>query len=437
MKSSLRALLLALAASAAFGGPASTARSSKTQIAGLVGQALAFKAMLTPARQSALQKAYSPQNAAKWSNLPDFACGPGCRNGVRLSDLSVSQRAAAKALIAAALGNTTDEGYDEFIQVTLSDSILSTDSEPGDFSHLFIWIAFLNAPSDTGAWMLQFGGHHYAANVSFNKGGVIGVTPTFKGVEPIRFTISGGRECTPLAQEQAAFKAMLAALSPDQLAAAKLSGSFRDVVMGPGQDGRFPAARTGLRVGGLSARQQSLVQAAMEPFLADADSSTAEALRSVYAAELADTHIGYAGDAALASNGSYVRIEGPSAWIEFVVQQGVVYPDQVHYHSVWRDRKRDYGNGLTDSPAAARPVKRKVRFSTGPTASGSALRLAFHVAVENARVRVFDQKGNRVLERTGISGSDFTLEDAPLPKGLYTILVDDGAVLLTSRFALF
>ena len=41
------------------------------------------------------------------------------------------------------------------------------------------YLAFLNAPSATGAWMMQFGGHHYAANISFDQGDIVATTPRF------------------------------------------------------------------------------------------------------------------------------------------------------------------------------------------------------------------------------------------------------------------
>ena len=36
-------------------------------------------------------------------------------------------------------------------------------------------------------------------------------------------------------------------------------------------------------------------------------------------------------------------MDGPRIWIEFGVQQGVLYNAQVHYHSIWRDKTADYG----------------------------------------------------------------------------------------------
>jgi hypothetical protein len=59
---------------------------------------------------------------------------------------------------------------------------------------------------------------------------------------------------------------------------------------------------------------------------------------------LDQTYIAYSGNATLTSNADYVRIDGPSVWIEFVCQTGVVY-SEIHYHAVYRDHTKDY-NGL-------------------------------------------------------------------------------------------
>ena len=69
---------------------------------------------------------------------------------------------------------------------------------------------------------------------------------------------------------------------------------------------------------------------------------------------LGSTYVGYAkGGGGTADFGpfpsgttsqrSYIRVDGPRVWIEFVVQSGIVFNSQVHYHSIWRDKVGDYG----------------------------------------------------------------------------------------------
>ena len=40
--------------------------------------------------------------------------------------------------------------------------------------------------------------------------------------------------------------------------------------------------------------------------------------------------------------GDYVRIDGPSVWIEFSMHSGIVL-ENPHPHAVWRDKATDYG----------------------------------------------------------------------------------------------
>jgi Protein of unknown function (DUF3500) len=54
------------------------------------------------------------------------------------------------------------------------------------------------------------------------------------------------------------------------------------------------------------------------------------------------TYVAYSGSTALTEQDDYVRIDGPSVWIEFSMQHGIVLAGN-HPHSVWRDRTTDYG----------------------------------------------------------------------------------------------
>jgi hypothetical protein len=145
---------------------------------------------------------------------------------------------------------------------------------------------------------------------------------------------------------------MLASFTTAQLTTAKTATTFSDVLLGPNQDGNFPATKIGIQVSALSSASQLLVLEAMKPWVKDADDETAACLLAIYQNELACTYVTYSkntsgvsGNASsfFTANTDYVRIDGPSVWIEFVCQTGVVYPAEIHYHSIWRDHLRDYG----------------------------------------------------------------------------------------------
>lgn len=134
------------------------------------------------------------------------------------------------------------------------------------------------------------------------------------------------------------FATMLTGLSSSEQTTAKLSATFTDLVLGPGQDGKFPVTKPGLRVGSLSAAEQALVLNAIKLYANDLDASTAATLLAKYTTELAET---YSGTTGVASQNDYVGIDGPSVWIEFSYQGGVIIRNTPH--SVWRDHTGDYG----------------------------------------------------------------------------------------------
>ena len=324
-------------------------------VATVVAKALYFKSLLTTTQQATLQQTYTTTLARKWSNLP---CGSGCRNGIQFSALTSAQLAAALDVIKAAAGTTANEGYDEFMQVRYADTYLKTIGGGNGYDSTIYFISFLNTPTTTGAWMLQFGGHHYAANFAYNGGRVVGATPYHMGVEPTTFTLNNV-SYSPLKQEHDSFAVMLAGLDATQLATAKLTSSFSDCVMLPGESNGGPTtfpAKAGLLANTLTTTQKSLVLAAMKNYTNDLDDSTAAILQALFASKIDSTYISWTGSGTsgssstfLNANTNYVRLDGPRVWIEFVCQNGVVVQGQIHYHTVFRDRVNDYGKDLTST----------------------------------------------------------------------------------------
>lgn len=319
----------------------------------VVNKALALKALLTTAQQATLQQTYTTSLARKWSNLP---CGSSCRNGVQFSSLTADQRTAALDLIQSATGTAANEGYQEILQLRNAEEYLQANGGGSGYDENIWFVAFLNQPSTTGAWMLQFGAHHYAANIAFNNGHVVGATPRMEGVEPTTFTYNSV-SYSPLTQEHDAMTAMLASMTTAQLTSAKITNTYSDVTMSPGEtnggNGTFPTTRVGVKASTLSTTTQAYILAAMKPWVNDMDDASAAGILRIYQNEIADTYVAYTGNGTsgtastfLNAHTNYVRLDGPSVWIEFICQNGAVFPSQIHYHSVWRDRQRDYGGDL-------------------------------------------------------------------------------------------
>jgi hypothetical protein len=326
-----------------------TGCSTSTTVASkVVCLANAFLATLTTTQQASVVLTLNLSNAKRWSNLP---CGLSCRNGLAFSSLTSTQLAAAKAVAQAAFGTTTGEGYDEFTQIMAADDYLGQTAS-GYSSGNYV-IAFLGTPTATGKWMLQIGGHHYAQNITYDAGAVTSITPLHQGVEPKgSFTLSGTTYSGPMESEHTAMQNMLGSFTSTELTSAKISGSFSDCLMIPGSTtNTFPTTKQGIQVSTLSSAAQAKVLAAMMPWINDLDATSAAAFTTIYQNELASTYVSYASNTSgvagtassfLTANTDYVRIDGPSVWIEFICQTGVVIASQIHYHSVMRDHSRDY-----------------------------------------------------------------------------------------------
>ncbi|HYR29783.1 MAG TPA: DUF3500 domain-containing protein [Thermoanaerobaculia bacterium] len=301
-----------------------------------------FYATLSATQKSGVQYAFNRATASsKWSNLP---CAAACNNGLRFSTLSPAQLEAALAVAQAALSSA---GYGTFHGIRMADDFLGSLGAPATYNSGIYFIAFIGTPSSTGEWILQLGGHHYALNF-YHHGSVESPTPYFTGMNPSTFTLNG-QSYSPLKPKVDPMVAMIAGLDATQRAAAKLTGTFGDVLLGPGADNVFPAP-SGLKVSTLSSTQQALVVDAMEAWVNDMPSGVASDFLAAYTSSsaLENTYLGWAGNNAnLASQGSYIRIDGPRAWMEIVVQGPAATPGQVHYHAIWRDETLDYGGDGT------------------------------------------------------------------------------------------
>lgn len=302
-----------------------------------------LKSGLTPELLAALERPYSLSEAKLWSNFPPM--GFADRVGPTLGDFSADQRGLIKALLMEAASMTSNEGYDELEQVLNADDYLLAAVGRSGYSSSNYHIAFLGTPAATGMWQLYFGGHHFALSNTYQDGVMIGATPSFRGIEPFVPFTQNGRDNAPMVQEQAAFAAIFAALTPQELTRAELAGSFTDIIAGPQKDDAIPTVQEGLNVGDLTPDQQALVLAAMETYVGDIAASGADAIMARYAAELGDTVIGYTVSPAVDAENAYVRIDGPSVWIEFSMQPGRSI-EGIHPHSVWRDKTADYGGAV-------------------------------------------------------------------------------------------
>lgn len=324
------------------GSVGTTNCAQATGLAKVVCLAEAFKATLTSTQLATLQLTYSKASAQRWSNLPEGLYRN--RVGISLGSLSAAQLTAFQSMMSAVLAlNTPNEGYDELEGNLVADDYLAANGGGSTYGRGNYYLAFLGTPSTTGLWELQFGGHHYTFANTYNGGKVTGVTPAFRAVEPTAAVTANNRTYQPMEQERQAFATLLTGLISTEQTAARISSSFSDVLLGPGKDGQFPTTKQGLKVGDLSAAKKELALNIIKLYVNDLDAETAAVYLTKYTAELDNTYLGYSGTTTVTAQNDYIRLDGPSVWIEFSYQGGIVIRGTPHPHSVWRDRTGDYG----------------------------------------------------------------------------------------------
>jgi hypothetical protein len=308
--------------------------------ADVAAAATAFLATLTPGQKAKVVYEFGNHQARQtWSNYPAFAVP---RSGMEMSELSAAQQAAVDAMMQAALG---ESGRLQDTDIRTADDYLHSLGGSGadGFGALTdYYVAVYGAPSATEPFMIQFGGHLLARNLTYH-GDKVSQTPQFVGSEPVSFT-SGGTTVQPVKAESSTMFGMIAALTADQQKNAQItSGAFEDLQMGPGQDtGDFPAAE-GLLVTELATGQRDVVMAAIQAYAGDLAGAAATKLIDKYRSELDRTRIAWANSTGATGEHSYIRIDGPSVWIEFVDTRSQSTPN-IHYHSVYRDKTNDYGS---------------------------------------------------------------------------------------------
>jgi hypothetical protein len=359
----------------------------------VIDAANAFKATLSASQVTACFLTYSLANAANWSNFP-IGIYPN-RVGITLGSLSAAQLTAAKNLLKVASGTGT-EGLAELDGLLQADAYLGANGGGSQYSEGNYYIALLGTPALTGTWELYFGGHHLAFANTYTNGAFAGGTPSFRGVEPFASFTQNGGTYQPLIEEKNAFAALIGGLTSAQKATATISATLNDIVLGPQKDWQFPSTKVGLQGSNLDATQKALLVEAMKTYVADVDATSADAILTKYTNEINNTYIAIKGSGDMVTQGDYIRIDGPSVWIEYQAQGGIVIRSATHPHSVWRDHSSDYGGtGNVNSVKNVAASVFKMENYPNPTSNSATLKFTLPQEM-TVQIAIYDIHGRMV-----------------------------------------
>ena len=326
------AVAASLSAPQSASAPTQTAAADAT--ARIVASAQTLLATLDEAGKAKVQFPFDSPQKTRWSNLPT---GIFKREGLRLGDLAPAQRAAAMALLSTAF---SQEGYRKVVAIMGGDETLRAPAGGPPrggavrFGEDEYYLAFLGAPSVGAPWMLQFGGHHLAINMTL-AGRQATLAPSHTAAQPASYSLEG-RTVRPLGAENDRAFALMTTLDAAQRSQAILDYGVSDLVLGPGQDGRTIQPE-GLRASALSATQQNMLLDLVREWAGIATDALAAPRMDEIRAGLSDTYFAWSGPTTEGS-AAYFRIQGPTLVIEYAPQRGVD-----HIHTIYRDPTNDYG----------------------------------------------------------------------------------------------
>jgi Protein of unknown function (DUF3500) len=302
-----------------------------------VAAAKAFLATLDEAGRAKVSLAFDNDTKRRWTNLPVGASNP--RNGVRWGDLTPPQREAALKLLAVALSKP---GLQKVKEIMEGDEVLRVGASGRGGRSMFgrdeYFLAFLGAPSLTEPWMLQFGGHHLAINLTMaGKANVL--APSLPAAQPATFQLNG-ETVRPLGRESDKGFALINALDAAQQKQAILPYQVKNLVLGAGEDGKTILPE-GIKVSALQKAQQEQLWELVHEWVGILNDEAAAKKMAELKANLKETYFAWSGPTSKGSV-AYYRIQGPTLLIEYSPQGNTE-----HIHTIYRDPTNDYGARLT------------------------------------------------------------------------------------------
>src|SRR5947209_4109533 len=225
---------------------------AQSPTAKVVNAANAFLSTLDQKQRQTVTFAFDDEaQRTRWSNLPVTIVK---RAGLSMGELSAAQRAAAMALVSAALSK---RGFEKVQQIVDADETLKrNEGNNRMFGQDLYFISILGTPSVKDPWMLQFGGHHLGINITIaGERGIL--TPSLTGAQPATYTLNG-KTIRPLGEESDKALALLNSLDENQKKQAVLSFRLADLVLGPGQDGKTIQPE-GLKASGMNEKQRAML----------------------------------------------------------------------------------------------------------------------------------------------------------------------------------
>ncbi len=306
-----------------------------------------FLASLTETQRAKTVYAVDDDEWRKWSNIDSYQ-----RQGMKIEEMTDTQKNAAYALMAAALSVKGNQLARDVMKLNTTEGEIMNNLT--GFNENLYYFMVMGTPSDIEPWGFQVDGHHLVINY-FILGDQVMMTPVFMGAEPPVATTGTYAGLSVLQTEQdkglTFMKAMPAAQQAQAaLATAKsadnnVAEAFKDNVV---------LDYAGVKIGDLATGLQTQLLDLINQYVSNMDDGHAKVRMDEVRAQLAQTYFAWIGTTG-ADWVFYYRIQSPVILIEFDHEGpgpagqalGSTGPSRKHIHTVVRTPNgNDYGKDL-------------------------------------------------------------------------------------------
>ena len=334
----LRLTVAALLVSVLMGSALFASQRSAANMSNAAGQ---FLNSLSPEQRAKASFAFSSDDRLRWHFIPNEMFP---RKGLMLKDMNAEQRRLADALLGTGLSS---RGLVKVKAIIELEDVLKVVEVGGKFArnkeeYLF---SVFGTPGPKGAWGWRVEGHHISIRFTITDGSIgsqVASSPMFLGSNPAEVREGPQKGTRVLGEEEDAGRALVQALSPDQLRTAVINPVAPTDILTMNKNDLTPLPEEGILHSALQPQQQLLLQRVIEVYVSTMETDVAaERLAVATRAGMDKVRFAWAGSTERGQK-HYYRIQGPTFLIEFDNTQN----DGNHVHSVWRDFNGDFGRDL-------------------------------------------------------------------------------------------
>ena len=334
----LRLTVAALLVSVLMGSALFASQRSAANMSNAAGQ---FLNSLSPEQRAKASFAFSSDDRLRWHFIPNEMFP---RKGLMLKDMNAEQRRLADALLGTGLSS---RGLVKVKAIIELEDVLKVVEVGGKFArnkeeYLF---SVFGTPGPKGAWGWRVEGHHISIRFTITDGSIgsqVASSPMFLGSNPAEVREGAQKGTRVLGEEEDAGRALVQALSPDQLRTAVINPVAPTDILTMNKNDLTPLPEEGILHSALQPQQQLLLKRVIEVYVSTMEADVAaERLAVATRAGMDKVRFAWAGSTERGQK-HYYRIQGPTFLIEFDNTQN----DGNHVHSVWRDFNGDFGRDL-------------------------------------------------------------------------------------------